>query len=122
MRGFIAAQTGDRDTALSTIQKIEESKVGALGFNGIGFIYYALEDLDSYFLYMNQALDLHALDIAHVMYSPLFAKGRTSPRWPQWWKTQRRCSHPAKSHCVCTANGAHIENHELNHRTNSDTS
>lgn len=81
MRGFIAAQTGDRDTALLTIRKIEESKVGALGLNGIGFIYYALGDLDSYFYYVNRALDLHAVAVFHVMYCPLFAKGRADPRW-----------------------------------------
>jgi tetratricopeptide (TPR) repeat protein len=81
MRGFIAAQTGDRNLALLAIRKIEESKVGALGLTGMGFIYYALGDLDSYFDYMNRALELHAVDLIHVMYCPLFAKGRVDLRY-----------------------------------------
>jgi len=81
MSGFIAAQTGDRDTALLAIRKIEESKIGALGLNSIGVIYYALGDLDSYFNYISRALDLHALDVVPVMYCPLFAKGRADPRY-----------------------------------------
>jgi adenylate cyclase len=81
MRGFIAARTGDQDAALLAIRKIDESKVGALGLNSIGFIYYALGDLDSYFSYISRALDLHALDVANVMYCPLFADARADPRY-----------------------------------------
>jgi len=81
MKGFIAAQTGDRDTAMQTIRRIEESKGDVLDLNGIGFIYYALGDFDSYFHYIDRALDLHALDVVHVMYCPLFAKGRADLRY-----------------------------------------
>jgi tetratricopeptide (TPR) repeat protein len=81
MRGFIAAQTGDRKTALEAIRKIEENWSGSLDLNGIGFIYYALGDLDSYFTYMNRAADQHLLQYWYPMYCPLFAKGRTDPRY-----------------------------------------
>jgi len=81
MRGFIAAQTGDRKTALEAIRKIEESWSGSLDLNGIGFIHYALGDLDSYFTYMNKATDQHVLNYAYPMYCPLFAQGRTDPRY-----------------------------------------
>jgi adenylate cyclase len=81
MRGFIAAQTGDRNTALETIRKIEENWSGSLDLNGIGFIHYALGDLDSYFTYMNRAADQHLLQYWYPMYCPLFAQGRTDPRY-----------------------------------------
>jgi adenylate cyclase len=81
MRGFIAAKTGDRNAALETIRKIEENWSGSLDLNGIGFIYYALGDLDSYFTYLNRATDQHVLNYVYPMYCPLFAQGRTDPRY-----------------------------------------
>ena len=81
MRGFIAAQTGDRNTALEAIRKIEEKWSGSLDLNGIGFIHYALGDLDSYFTYMDRAADQHLLQYIYPMYCPLFAQGRTDPRY-----------------------------------------
>ena len=81
MRGFIAAKTGNRDAALLEIRKLEESKGGATRLNDIGFVYFALGDLDTYFDYLRRALDLHAVDTAHVMYCPLFAQARTDPRY-----------------------------------------
>jgi adenylate cyclase len=81
MRGFIAAKTGDRNAALEAIRKIEENWSGSLDLNGIGFIHYALGDLDSYFTYMNKATDQHVLNYAYLMYCPLFAQGRTDPRY-----------------------------------------
>jgi adenylate cyclase len=81
MRGFIAAQTGDRKTALEAVRKIEENWSGALDLNGIAFIHYALGDLDSYFTYLNRATDQHLLQYLYVLYSPLFAKARADPRY-----------------------------------------
>ena len=81
MRGFIAAQMGDKNAALEAIRKIEENWSGALDLNGIGFIHYALGDLDSYFIYMNRAVDQHLLQYVYPMYCPLFAHGRTDPRY-----------------------------------------
>ena len=81
MKGFIAAQMGDRNTALEAIRKIEENWSGSIDLNGIGFIYYALGDLDSYFTYMNRAIDQHVLQHVYLMYCPLFAKGRNDPRY-----------------------------------------
>jgi TolB-like protein/Tfp pilus assembly protein PilF len=81
MRGFIAARTGDRNTALEAIRKIEENWSGSLDLNGIGFVYYALGDFDSYFTYINRAEQQHLLQSWYPMYCPLFAKGRTDPRY-----------------------------------------
>jgi TolB-like protein len=83
MRGFIAAQTGDRNVAFDAIRKIEENWSGALDLNGIGFIHYALGDSDSYFTYLNRAMDQHLLQYVYPMYCPLFAKARADPRYTE---------------------------------------
>jgi TolB-like protein/Flp pilus assembly protein TadD len=79
MRGFIAAQKGDRETALQAIRKEDWS--GALDLNGLAYVHYALGDLDSYFTYTNRATDQHLLQYWYVMYCPLFAKARADPRY-----------------------------------------
>jgi lipopolysaccharide biosynthesis regulator YciM len=81
MRGFIAAEAGDRETALLVVRRIEASSIETMGsfHNEIGFIYYPLGDLDSYFDHINQALDLHALKFIYPMYCPLFENGRADP-------------------------------------------
>jgi adenylate cyclase len=81
MRGFIAGRKGDRDAALQAIHKIEDKWVSALALNSVGFIHYALGDLDSYFTYINRAADQHLMDYRPVMFSPLLARGREDPRY-----------------------------------------
>jgi tetratricopeptide (TPR) repeat protein len=81
--GIIAAMEGDRQSALLAIKKIEDAKMGPVGFNFIGYIYHALGDLDSYFANMEKALEAHALVTLILMYSPLFAKARADPRYPE---------------------------------------
>jgi len=81
MKGFIAARTGDRDGAHAAIKVIEAKWLGATNLNDIAFVYYALDDLDSYFAYVNRATDQHTLRYAYVIYSPLFAKARIDPRY-----------------------------------------
>ena len=81
LRGYIEAKTGNRDAALLEIRKLEDAKGGAACLNAIGFVYYALGDLDAYFDYLGRALELHAVETAHVMYCPLFAEARTDPRY-----------------------------------------
>jgi TolB-like protein/Tfp pilus assembly protein PilF len=81
--GVIAAMEGDREKAQLAIKKIEDLKAGPIGLNFIAYIYHALQDLDSYFECMNKALEAHMLIPSTVMYSPLFAKGRADPRFPE---------------------------------------
>ena len=90
MGGVIAALEGDRERALLAIRKIEDAKVGPLGFNYIGYVYHALGDLDSYFEYMNKALEAHALIPSIMMYSPLLAKARADPRYLELMEKIRR--------------------------------
>ncbi|HEY6282392.1 MAG TPA: adenylate/guanylate cyclase domain-containing protein [Nitrososphaerales archaeon] len=81
MRGFIAGYVGDKKGALDVIQEIEKKWLGATNLNDIAFIHHALGDLDSYFAYINRALDQHTLRYAYVMYCPLLAKARDDPRY-----------------------------------------
>jgi len=83
MGGVIAAMEGDRERALLTIKRIEDAKTGPISLNHLAYIYHALGDFDSYFEYMNKALELHALIPLVLMHSPLFAKARTDPRYPE---------------------------------------
>ena len=79
--GIIAALEGNREKALLAIRKIEDAKIGPLGLNYIGYIYHALGDFDSFFEYVNKALETHALITSTLMYHPLFAKTRADPRY-----------------------------------------
>jgi TolB-like protein len=78
MGGVIAALEGDREKALLVVRKI---KMREVGLNYIGYVYYALGDLDSYFEYMNKAREAHTIIPSTLMYSPLFAKARADPRY-----------------------------------------
>jgi adenylate cyclase len=81
MRGYIAAITGDKETAKAAIKSIEEDWLGATNLNDVAFVYYGLGDLDSYFAYVDRANDQHVLRFRYVMYSPLFEKSRHDPRY-----------------------------------------
>ena len=81
MGGVIAAMEGDRERALLAVRKIEDAKMGPVGFNFIAYVYHALGDLDSYFEYLNRAVEAHALVPSVLMYSPLLAKARADPRY-----------------------------------------
>jgi TolB-like protein/Tfp pilus assembly protein PilF len=98
MKGFIAAQTGDRKTALEAIQKIEENWSGALDLNAIAFVHYALGDVDSYFTYMNRALDQHMFQWVYAMYCPLFAESRNDPRYQELLAKVRETLQPKTRH------------------------
>jgi adenylate cyclase len=88
--GVIAALEGDRDGALLALRKIEDAKMGPIGLNFIGYIYHALGDFDSFFEYMNKALEAHALVPLFLMHSPLFAKARADPRYPALMERVRK--------------------------------
>jgi TolB-like protein/Tfp pilus assembly protein PilF len=81
--GAIAALEGKTDRALLAVKRIEDAKAGPIGFNFIAYVYHALGDLDSYFVYMNKALETHALIPSILIYSPLFAKARIDPRYAE---------------------------------------
>ena len=90
MGGVIAAMEGDRERALLAVKKIEDAKMGPVGFNFIGYIFHALDDLDSYFEYMDRAVEAHVIVASTLMYSPLFAKARADPRYLELVEKLRR--------------------------------
>ena len=61
--------------------------MGPIGFNFIGYIYYALGDLDSYFKYMNRAVEAHAIIAfsADVLVPLRQGEGLTPDTW-NWWR------------------------------------
>jgi adenylate cyclase len=81
MAGCISALEGDMERARLTIRKIEDSNMGPIGFNYIAFVYHALGDLDSYFDYINRALQAGSLIGSVIMFSPLLARARSDPRY-----------------------------------------
>ncbi len=81
MKGFLAARGGDKDGAVKVIEDIENKWLGATNLNDVGYIYYALGDMDSYFTYMNRATDQHTLRYVYFMYCPLFEGARSDPRY-----------------------------------------
>ena len=78
-----------RESTLTTpsSSKIEEVKMGPIAFNHIGHVYHGIGDLHSSFGYMNKALETHTLNPSTLMYSPLFAKARGDPRYPELGET-----------------------------------
>jgi len=81
-RGYLAALKGDRDTALRTIAKFDEMfKKGTSRQSSIGYIYYALGDLDRFFEYMNASAKNHTLQAVRVRLSPLFEQARKDSRF-----------------------------------------
>jgi adenylate cyclase len=83
MGGVLAAYKGDREKALVTIKKLEDAKMGPIAFNFIAYVYHALGNLDSFFECMNKILETHAVIPLPLMHSPLLAKARTDPRYPE---------------------------------------
>ena len=81
MGGALAAKEGDKERALLAVKKIEDAKMGPIGFNFIGYVYHALGDLDSFFDCMSKALEAHTIIVSTLMYSPLLAKARADPRY-----------------------------------------
>jgi adenylate cyclase len=81
-RGFLAARMGDRATALRMIAKLDELfKKGTSRQSSIGYIYYALGDMDQFFEYMFAAAKSHRLQAVKVRLSPLLAAARRDPRF-----------------------------------------
>lgn len=81
-RGYLAALSGDRDTAARMISKLDSLfKKGTSRQTSIGFIHYALGDLDRFFEYMSASAKNHTLQAVRVRLSPLFANARRDPRF-----------------------------------------
>jgi adenylate cyclase len=96
MGGFIDAQAGEREKALQAIKKIEEANMSPVALNFMAYVYHALGDMDSYFDYMNRALEAHVIIAVYVLYSPLLAKAREDPRYKELVEKLRKQAGLAK--------------------------
>lgn len=79
-RGYLAALTGDVETAQKMIAKLDPGK-GLGSISSAGFVYYALGDIDKFFEYMFRAAENHSLVASDFRLSPLFEKARKDPRF-----------------------------------------
>ena len=81
-RGYLAALRGDRQTALKVLTEFDRAyRAGDSRRSSLGFIYYALGDLDRFFECMFEAARAHTLQAARLRLSPLFAAVRSDPRF-----------------------------------------
>ena len=82
-RGYLSGVKGDRPAAMNVIAKLNGTgpEGSSRRTSSIGFIYYALGDLDRFFDCMNIAANEHTIQMGRVRLSPLFAAGRRDPRF-----------------------------------------
>ncbi len=79
--GYLAAIRGDEKKAREMIEALDErSRRGSVTMDGIGIIYCALGDLDSFFAQMQKSMDAHTIALSVLRYSPLVTKARADPR------------------------------------------
>jgi serine/threonine-protein kinase len=90
-RGWLSAARGDRATAMKMIEKLQEtSREGYARASSVGFIYYALGDLDRFFEVMFAAAKAHTMQAARIRLSPLFAGARRDSRFVELMSTYGR--------------------------------
>lgn len=90
-RGWLAAVTGDRITAMKMIERLQEtSREGNARQSSVGFIYYALGDLDRFFEVMFATAKAHTMQAARIRMSPLFAGARRDSRFVELMSTYGR--------------------------------
>ncbi|HKW05861.1 MAG TPA: adenylate/guanylate cyclase domain-containing protein [Nitrososphaerales archaeon] len=89
--GYLAAVKGEREKAAQVIKVLEKSSMeGAVTINGIGLIYCALGDLDSFFEQMRKSIESHTIALEVLKYSPLAAKARADPRSQELFEMYER--------------------------------
>jgi len=82
-RGFLAGVKGDRAAAMQVIAKLNDTGMegSSRRQSSVGFIYYALGDLDRFFDCMHIAAREHTIQLGRIRLSPMFATARRDPRF-----------------------------------------
>ena len=90
-RGYLSALTGTRAQAMEMIERLQESSnEGYARRSSVGFVYYALGDLDRFFEVMFATAKEHTMQAARIRMSPLFAGARRDPRFVELMSTYGR--------------------------------
>ncbi|HYB77447.1 MAG TPA: adenylate/guanylate cyclase domain-containing protein [Thermoplasmata archaeon] len=90
-RGWLAAVTGDRPTAMKMVERLQEtSREGYARQSSVGFIYYALGDFDRFFDVMFATAKAHTMQASRVRMSPSFAAARRDRRFVELMSTYGR--------------------------------
>ncbi|MGC2788638.1 MAG: adenylate/guanylate cyclase domain-containing protein [Thermoplasmata archaeon] len=90
-RGWLSALRGDRPTAMKMIERLQEtSREGYARQSSVGFIFFALGDLDRFFEVMFATAKAHTMQAARLRMSPLFAGARRDRRFVELMSTYGR--------------------------------
>ena len=90
-RGFLAVRQGDLSTARRNIERLEaRAQHGEMVVFFIGFLHYALGEMDAFAAAMEEALRRGVLPLLELLYSPLYAVGRSDPRIQDILRRQRQ--------------------------------
>jgi adenylate cyclase len=96
-RGWLSAARGDRVTAMKMIEKLQEtSKEGYARQSSVGFIYYALGDIDRFFQVMFATAKAHTMQASRIRMCPLFSGARSDPRFVELFSKYGRPVQPPK--------------------------
>lgn len=80
-RGFLAARQGNAEAARGSIERLDRrGQSGELTVFFVGFVHFALNEMDAFVSCMERAFELHALPLLELMYSRLFEPARRDPR------------------------------------------
>ncbi len=97
-RGFLSVRRGDPQSVRGSIERLREREArGEMLVFFIGFLQYAVGDLDGFVAAMDLALSRGVLPLLELLYSPLYAGARTDPRILDILRRQRELRHPAPS-------------------------
>jgi adenylate cyclase len=96
-RGYLAALRGDREIAMKCIEKLKATfGEGYSRQSSVGFIYFALGDLDKFFEYMFMAAKAHTMQASRIRLSPIFSAARRDSRFVELMANLGRPVQPRK--------------------------
>ncbi len=89
-RGILEARTGDLEGVRRDLELLEaHAASGGPARFFVGFVRFALGDLDGFFAALEEAFREHQLPFLEVLYSPLYASARDDPRRADLIRRQR---------------------------------
>ncbi len=106
-RGFLSARRGDPAAARRDIERLEaRAQQGEMVVFFIGFLHYALGEMDEFVADMEEALRHGVLPLLELLYSPLYASARLDPRVQDILRRQRQRGTPPAAPATSTGSPA----------------